>query len=1278
LTERIDTYLADSASTDHLGLKRTSAATPTLAFLFSGQGGQWAGMGRELLQKEAVFYQAVVRIDTLMQKYVDWSVIDLLRQEQSDAHFNAIDRIQPAIFAIQVALVELWQHWGITPEAVVGHSLGEVAAAYCAGILNLEDAVQVVCLRSKHLKSLSGRGGMLATELSAAQATAFLQDYGDEVVLAAVNSPSSTVLAGDPAMLQTILDTLEAQHLFAKLVQVDVASHSPQIDGIRSELLSDLQDITSQPARLPFYSTVSGGRDEQLDFTANYWFDNLRKPVLFADALGQLLADEYTVLVEIGPHPVLLGAAQQCLDPPHQAVSLLPSLRRDTPARLSLLQALGVLYTEGFPTRWQRLFPAARASYPLPPIRWQRQRYWLDNAHTEWQQLRSPEPAAHPLLGGRISLAHAPDTCIWQNMITLERMSYLQDHRVAGECILPAAAYLEMALGAAKEIDLPPSYTLVDLTFQQKMSLAPGQHQHLQTVLVPAEHGRFHFQVYSRTSSEEDWRLHHTATFLSTQDSITPATTDSWQQVAEVLDTATSRVSGEQFYHSWLPPALEYGADFRGLQELWLSKTTVVGRIQLPPNLAYDQTKYQIHPALLDAGLQLIAALDGQMHDHTLHLPAECQEMSFKSRPSDEVWVSVSLRSSPTADSNSVEIDLHLFDTHQRPCLTLLGLRLQRSTGRQSVSPPSAHTWLYTLQWQAKAEENLPSSSGNWLILADEQGFGQALAETLTRSGDNCSLLYRRELVSDSVDPSVVLLTEKLSALSPFTGIVYLWGICTARPEQDAPDIGTDLLSLIQALTNSPSSSPRLYLLTRGAQAVAAHEVPALNQSVLWGLGKVISFELPALKCTRIDLDPEIDVARSVSHLVRQLRQETTEDQIALRADRRLVLRLVPFLPESATPAGESVIRADATYLITGGLGALGLHTALWLVQAGARQLVLLGRSPASATASTLIERMRTSGAQVKIQTADVSDATQLRRVFAEIKEELPPLRGIVHAAGLLDDGALSNLNRQRLEKVMAPKVAGTWNLHEASLSLELDFLVLYSSAVSVLGSPGQGNYAAASSYLDTMAHYRQSQGLPAISINWGPWAEVGLAAEATERLAAADASTQHLVKVIEIAEGLRVFAQLLSSPAPQVVALPFDLQHLLELYPSAASMPFFAEVGGSKTHSAHLYARPQLRQAYVAPRNDIERKLAELWQQTLHIDRVGIHDSFFELGGDSVLATQVLARARKSYGISISPREAFQSFTIEKLAELLEAEILRQLEDMSEEEAQRLLSEDQ
>jgi len=285
----------------------------------------------------------------------------------------------------------------------------------------------------------------------------------------------------------------------------------------------------------------------------------------------------------------------------------------------------------------------------------------------------------------------------------------------------------------------------------------------------------------------------------------------------------------------------------------------------------------------------------------------------------------------------------------------------------------------------------------------------------------------------------------------------------------------------------------------------------------------------------------------------------------------------------------------------------------------------------------------------------------------------MPPLHGIVHAAGVFASGSVLDLETEELARVMAPKVAGAWNLHAATLEDPLDFFVMFSSAVSVLGSPGQAAYAAANGFLDGLAHQRRTEGRPALSINWGPWAEIGMVADGQVLEAAARRDGEG-IKAISPKQGLKIFGVLLGSESPQVTVLPFDLRSLLDLYPAAARIPLFAEVGGEDSHVSRLYARPRLRQEYLAPRTEIEHKLAEMWRQTLRIDRVGVRDSFFELGGDSVLGAQIVTSAQRVFGVTIDLREAFEAFTIEHLAARLEAAIVARLDELSEEEAERLL----
>lgn len=1250
-------------------------------FVFSGQGGQWLGMGRNLIEQEPVFREALEQIDKEIQSRFKWSLLAELQADASTSRLDDVAIIQPAIFAIQVGLAGLWESWGIKPDALAGHSMGEAAAAYVAGVLTLEDAIQVICVRSQQLQSLKGKGAMLATELTKEQALEILQGYEEEISIAAINGPTSTVLSGDPARLEELMKKLEAKNLFCRWVKVDVASHSPQIDSIIPQVLTSLKNLSPQPAAIPFFSTVSASINMGLDMDAEYWVQNLRKPVLLSETVLQLMEEGYNTFIELGPHPILLSSIQQSIRA-DQHIAMLPSMQRDTTGREVLLTSLARLYTQGLSVQWEQLYPGSHSYVSLPPRPWQRDRYWMDtpqsNTGNSWHQAQSSEAKAHPLLGAKTDLAHAPTSHVWQSALNLGQSGYLQDHQVEGLIVFPATGYLEIAFQVVTELGLGKTHTIGDFSFQQIMTLTQGKSKSLQTFLALDDSGNYELSVYSRESAQDRWTKHASARLIKTS--------VSQPFLVKLPADSEDAINPDILYQAFESRGIQYGAEFQGIESLIREENHVWGRINLPEKLAYQGSSYQWHPALLDACLQVLGVAIEDRGVEGLYVPSGCESIITHADAADQVWSRVSLRNSAENNEGKLVADIHVFDNSGQLLIELTGFKLQSLQPGKSNKQSRKDTWLYQPKWRVMkpSEESTSDTSEakHWLVLADDGGLGDSLADELKARGDTCQVLAIEGL--DDQDTFIqrieVCLEEAPAAIH---GIIHLWSLSVSgrlgaktNPKDTAYSLGVDsTLGLVQTLAKRFAGSPRLWLVTKGAQLVTHGETVALEQSTLWGLGKVISFELPEIKCVRVDIDPQQSNTDALDQLLNQVGIDDDNDQVAFRGTDRLVMRLLPFQPEAHALSNLSLL-PDATYLITGGMGGLGLTTASWMAAQGAKNFVLLGRSEPSEEAAQVIEKMLEADANVIVAQADVTDGDQIQEIFEKIKTHMPPLRGVVHAAGLLDDGSLLNLDRERMQKVMAPKVNGAWYLHEATAHLDLDFFVLYSSAVSVLGSPGQGNYAAASAFLDAMAWYRQSLGLPALSINWGPWAEVGLAAETAERLKEQNASTQHLVKEIKIDQGLEVLELLMKESDPQVVVLPFDLKNLLELYPMAAGMSFFAEVGGSETHLTKLYARPKLEQAYVAPQTDVEKKLTELWEQTLHIDKVGIHDSFFELGGDSVLAAQILSLVRKTYGISISPQEAFKAFTIEQLAQQLEAEIMNQIMSMSDEEAERLLGE--
>ncbi|HYU00407.1 MAG TPA: amino acid adenylation domain-containing protein [Gemmatimonadales bacterium] len=1238
-----------------------------LAFVFSGQGSQWPGMGRALLREEPVFRQAVERCDRALRPHVDWSLLEQLESAEQAAPLAEIDVVQPTLFALQVALAALWRSWGVAPDAVVGHSMGEVAAAYVAGALGLEDAARVICMRSRLLRRLSGRGGMAVVGLSLAETARALSGYERRVSIAGSNSPRSTVVAGDTAALAELAQALERKDVFCSLVNVDVASHSPQTAPLGDELRQGLAGLEPRPAWLPFVSTVTGAATGQLD--AGYWARNLTEPVNFTAAIEELVRTGHTTFLEISPHPVLQSSVQQGLIHLGAQGTVLASTRRDEPERSGLLQSLAALYAAGRTIAWTGFYPPPRHPVVLPGYPWQRERFWLDaaGAATPWPTGGADQDgrAVHPLLGQRAVLARYPGASLWQSDLDADRTIFLRDHRVNGEIVLPAAAFAEMALAAAASSGVSGTHALVDLDLRRTLVLPVGERRTLQVALVPGEsQGTLSFTVHSKPvrGEPEAWTLHATATFVPERAGEAPEPGD----LAAMRREIAEEVPRDEVYQALATQGLDYGPTLRGIERVWRRNGEALGCVSLTELLRHETDAYQIHPAVLDAALQVLAATAvtsaGQGSDDC-YVPVGCRRVRLDRRPAggETLWSHTVLEPGTAPGASELRASLRLFDDSGGSVAELTGLRLARvGVGRRVAAPALAErdTWLYRVRWQqaawpaGDAAGDLPEAgSSRWLILADRDGLAAALQRQLEARGQLCVLLP----LEDSEAAAAHAIRQRLEAeRSPLRGVIHLWSTGTASL-QTAQTLGCNaVLHLVQSLVmrGAALGSPQLWLVTRGTQPVLSTEPADIAQAPLWGLGRTIAFELPELKCTLVDLDPAVDATAAATLLARQLGVADAEDQVALRAGHRWVPRLVPL---QSCADGPEPLRDDGTYLITGGLGGLGLAVVGWMIEQGARHLVLVGRSAPSQAALAAVERMRRTGAEVAVLSADVAAEAELTRVLERIRGCMPPLRGIVHAAGVLENAPLMDLDTARMAKVLAPKVTGAWNLHAATLHDQLDFFVLFSSAVSVLGSPGQGNYAAANTFLDVLAHYRHRQGLPAVSINWGPWAEIGLVASGDFLPASARSGTQG-VKGITPERGLEALGRALRSDGAQLTVLPFDIASLLELYPTAAQMPFFADVGGKETHVSRLYARPSLHQEYVAPRNEIERRLAELWRQTLRIDRVGVRDSFFELGGDSVLAAQIVTSAHKAFGVRIDLREAFQAFTIEQLAQRLEA----------------------
>ncbi|HTN85588.1 MAG TPA: type I polyketide synthase, partial [Sorangium sp.] len=1312
------------------GARGGAGARRRIVFVFPGQGSQWLGMGRQLLGEEPAFRAALTACSAAIQAESGVSVVGELGADAGSSRLHEIDVIQPALFAIEVALAALWRAWGIEPDAVVGHSMGEVAAAHVAGALSLEDAAAIICRRSRLIRTVSGRGAMILVDLTLAEAEQALRGLEDRVSVAVSNGVRSTVLSGDPAALERIAGDLGRRDVFCRFVKVDVASHSPQMDPLRPALLDALRGVSPRPGSIPICSTVTGTMTDGAGFGAAYWADNLRAPVLFSTAIERLAAEGCGLFIEVSPHPILLPAIEQHLRHIGREGGAIPSLRRDEDERAAMLSGLGAAYALGHKVDLGLQHPERGRCVDLPTYPWQRERFWVDAL----SRGRRPRPReGHPLLGAHVALATLSEAHVWQTELTSDSPAYLADHRVHGDVVLPGAAYLEMALAGAAEALGRPAFALEDVVFLAIMALPDGEPLEVQTAIAPDEARGFRFSIHSRAAahgpaaSGARFTLHAEG-FLRAAPDPAGAAADAFP-LEEARARCAARVEADAHYEVMQQRGVAFGPSFRALKELWRRDGEAIARVELPPAVAAELSAYQVHPALLDACFQVLNGAGLREAQGETFVPIALERLRVHGRPDRARWGHAIVRRSPGDAEGTLEGDVTLLDEQGALLLEARGLACRRLTASPRRAADEIDGWMYGVMWEeaprrgagpaAGAAPAGGAAAGAWLILADRGGFGRKLHAALRERGEACVVATPGQ-AHRQVEPgrheidlrapgglASILAAEFGPGRPPCRGVVHLFSLDAARPEEDpaaladAQRLGVEsALHVAQALAQAGFRDvPRLWLATAGVHAAAPGErARHVAQAPLWGLGRAIALEHAELRCSNVDLGA-LDEAEALS-LADELLASTPEDQIALRGGARFVARLARLRARAAAPAA---LRPDGTYLVTGGLGGIGIELAAWLVERGARHLVLLGRSGASAEAQRAIDALSARGAQIHVRKADVADRQALERVLAEIEAGMPPLRGVVHAAAVLDDGVILNLSVERLRAVMAPKVLGAWNLHALTAGAPLDFFVLFSAAGALMGSPGQGNYAAANAFLDALAPYRRGLGLPALSVDWGAWAEVGLAAASAirgERIALRGVGS------MRPAEALEALGRLLDGPEARVAVMRFDLRQWGEFHLTAARSPFLDRLAREQ---ADRGARPADQGAFVAALAAAEiparpRMLeAHLREQLGHVLRIAPSriDPEAPLGGmglDSLMSLELRNRLEASLGLRLPATLAFRYPTVAalvgRLAELLDLPVaapaappaddaaaldtvlVESVKQLSEEEAEALLAE--
>ncbi|WP_425581554.1 SDR family NAD(P)-dependent oxidoreductase, partial [Streptomyces yatensis] len=1188
-----------------------------VVFVFPGQGSQWAGMALELMDSSPVFAGRMRECADALAPFAEWSLLDVVGDE---AALGRVDVVQPVLWAVMVSLAELWRSYGVVPSAVVGHSQGEIAAACVAGGLSLEHGARVVALRSKALLALSGRGGMASVPVSADR----LRDRTG-LSVAAVNGPASTVVSGAVEVLDAVL----AEFPEAKRIPVDYASHSSQVEEIRGELAEALAGVEPRGGQVPFYSTVTGRLMDTAELDAGYWYRNLRETVEFQGTVETLMQQGHTVFVEASPHPVLTIGVQDTADATGTPIVATGSLRRDEGGVNRFLTSLAEVSVHGAEVNWRTVFAGTGARHVgLPTYAFQRERFWLTPSTRIGDASGLGLGAVdHPLLGAAVPLPDA-DGCVLTGALSLAGQPWLADHAVLGMVLLPGTAFVELALQAGARFGCD---TLEELTLHEPLVVPDQETVQLQVSVGGPDHlGNRPLTVFSRR--EGDWIRHAGGTLRTGEHGDPPANLSAWPPAdARPIDVT-------ELYAAMAERGYQYGPAFQGLRAAWIHDSEVFLDVALPEQLAGDAARCGVHPALLDAALQGIGLGAFVSEPGQAHLPFSWSGVALHAVGATTVRVAISPAGPDT-------VAIRMADATGAPVLSIdtLAMRPVAESRLLEVAGGGRSDALFRLDWK-----ELPLPTGtvgsqplSWALLGGHDE--PRLTAALTTAG--VPPQRHRDLASVGQVPDVLVLP--------------------CLPETDdgpAPEAVSSALRRVLGvvrdwLVDARFTDTRLMVLTRRAVATSTgDDVEDLAAASVRGLLRTAQQENPDRLVVIDHDDSDLGVLPAVL--------ATGEPEAAIRTGTVLVPRLV----KAPVPDGKAPAWDTGTVLVTGGTGTLGGLVARHLVTAhGATDLVLASRGGATAAgAADLAAGLEALGARIRIAACDVADRAQLTALLATI----PALRAVVHTAGVLDDGVIGSMTTERMETVLRPKANAAWHLHELTRRLNLDAFVLFSSATGVLGSPGQGNYAAANAFLDALATHRRAQGLAAVSVAWGLWQQrSGLTAHLSEEDVARMARTGAVP--LSDQRGLELFDAACRSGEATLVATPL---HLRAVVATGTVPPVLSALAPTPPRRA-----ADAGDGGVALRNSLaEMADAERSQTVLalirgqvaavlrHPDASAIDPArtFQEIGFDSLTAVELRNRLGATTGIRLAATAIFDYPTPAALAEHVLAEVAPETAD--------------